>query len=168
VVLAAAVLAGLALVQVTVLAWLPAPLAAADLVVVAVLALAHARGPLAGAAAGAWSGALLDLLPPAAGPLGGWVLILGLAGLSFGHVVRSGRPGPFTSMLMLALAAGLVALMRAAVLWFAGVPASPGSLSVALTGAAGALVLAPLALLLAPGRRRTVRIPGDAPAVPVP
>ena len=91
-------LAGLVLLQVTLVAFLPTPVTAPDLVVVAVLALAIARGPVVGGLAGAWSGLLLDLVPPAAGVLGGWMLVLGLAGYVLGRVAATFRPGPLAAL----------------------------------------------------------------------
>jgi rod shape-determining protein MreD len=142
------VLLGLVLVQVTLVAFLPTPWAVPDLVVVAVLALGHAHGPRVGGLAGAWAGLLLDLVPPADGPLGGWMLVLALAGAVLGRVVAAGRPGPFASMVLLSAGAGLVVRARAAVLWFAGSPVGPGALGVAAATALYALVLAPAALLV--------------------
>ena len=149
--------AALVLVQVTVVAFVPTPVAAPDLVIVGVLGLAATRGPFVGGLAGAWAGLLLDLIPPAAGVLGGWMLVLGLAGYVLGRVAETRRPGPLGSMLLVAAAAGLVVLARAAVLWFSGVPIGWWSLAVAVASAALALILAPLALLVLSPRpeRRT-------------
>ena len=147
-VLLAIILVALALVQVSLVGFLPTPWAVPDLVVVAVLALAIARGPLAGGLAGAGAGLVLDLIPPASGPLGGWMLVLALTGAALGRVAETYQPGPFTAMLLLAIAAGAVVLARAAVLWFAGSSVGPWVLGAAVASAAWALVLAPLALLL--------------------
>lgn len=143
-------LVGLVVVQVAVVTFLPTPVAVPDLVLVAVLALAHAHGPWLGGLAGAWAGLMLDLIPPAAGPLGGWMLVLGLVGAALGQVVATNRPGPFTSMALLAMGAGLAVLARAAVLWFAGTPVDAlPSLVLAVASAAWGLLLAPVALLVA-------------------
>ncbi len=99
-------LVALALVQVSMLDFLPTPWAVPDLVVVAVLALAIARGPLVGGMAGAWAGLVLDLIPPAARGLwgldprarGGW------SGARPGG--REYRPGPVAAMALLAATAG--------------------------------------------------------------
>jgi len=162
-------LALLALLQVTVVAFLPTPVAAPDLVAVAVLALAHAHGPVVGGIAGAWAGLLLDLLPPAAGPLGGWMLALGLAGAGLGRVAAAARPGPLASLLLVALGAAAVVLLRAAVVWFAGVPVGAGVLAVAAASAAYGLLLAPVALLVVTPRavRRSRRRPVQPVGVPV-
>ena len=113
-------LVGLAIVQVSLVGFLPTPWAVPDLVVVAVLAVAVARGPLIGGLVGAGAGLVLDLIPPAAGPLGGWMLVLALAGAVMGRVAETYQPGPFAAMLLLAIGAGAVVVARAAVLWFAG------------------------------------------------
>jgi len=147
-VLLAIILVALALVQVSLVGFLPTPWAVPDLVVVAVLALAIARGPLAGGLAGAGAGLVLDLIPPASGPLGGWMLVLALAGAALGRVAETYQPGPFSAMILLAIAGGAVVLARAAVLWFAGSSVGPAVLGSAVASAAWALVLAPLALLL--------------------
>ena len=158
-------LAGLVLLQVTLVAFLPTPVTAPDLVVVAVLALAIARGPVVGGLAGAWSGLLLDLVPPAAGVLGGWMLVLGLAGYVLGRVAATFRPGPLAALAFLAVGAGLVVLARSAILWFAGTPIGWDALAVAAASSVLALVLAPLALLIvAP---RTPQRTAPARTVPV-
>lgn len=148
-VLLAVVLVFLAIVQVSLVDFLPTPWAVPDLVVVAVLALAIAHGPLTGGLAGAGAGLILDLIPPASGPLGGWMLVLAVAGVVLGRVAETYQPGPFAALLLLAIGAGVVVLARAAVLWFAGSSVHPPSvLAAAVASAAWALVLAPLALLL--------------------
>ena len=150
---AAAAIAGLlvvlVLVQVTLVAFLPVPVAVPDLVVVAVLALGHVHGPVVGGLVGVWAGLLLDLVPPAAGPLGGWMLVLGLAGAAIGWLARTGRPSAAASLGQVAGGAGLVVLARAAGLWFAGVPMHWPVLAAAAGAALWALLLAPAALLLA-------------------
>lgn len=147
------VLLALVLVQVTLVAFLPTPVAVPDLVVVAVLAVAITRGPgggpLPGGLAGAGAGLLLDLVPPAAGPLGGWTLVLGTAGVLLGRVAQAARPGPFAAMVLVALGTGAVVLARTAVHWFAGVPVDWSALGLAAASAGYALLLAPLALLVA-------------------
>ena len=143
-----AVLVGLALVQGAILSFLPTPGAVPDVVTVAVLAVACGYGPVAGGLAGAWAGLVLDLVPPAAGPMGGWILVLACVGAALGRVVATRRPGPWGSMLLLALSAGVVVLARAAVLWFAGAGLSSDVPATALAAVAYGLLLAPLALLV--------------------
>lgn len=167
---AAAVLAALVLAQVTLVSFLPVPLAAPDLVVVAVLAVAHAHGARAGAVVGAGAGLALDLVPPAAGPLGGWMLVLAVTGAALGHVVATGRPGPFGSLLLVAGGAAAAVLGRAAVLWFAGTPVGTSALGAAAASGAWALLLAPAALLAVPrgATRRTAPVRAVPPELTAP
>jgi rod shape-determining protein MreD len=140
---------GLVVLQVAIVAFLPTPVAVPDLVLVAVLALAHVHGPWVGGLAGAWAGLMLDLIPPAAGPLGGWMLVLGLVGAALGRIAATNRPGPFTSMGLLAVGVGVAVLARAAILWFAGTPEGVSSALVLASVSAGwGLLLAPVALLV--------------------
>ena len=157
-------LAGLVLVQVSLVAFLPTPLVVPDVVIVAVLAVAHAHGSVVGGLAGAWAGLLLDLAPPAAGPLGGWTLVLCAAGAALGRVADINRPGPFGSMVLLSLGTGLAVLARTAVVWFGGAPIGPGALGLAAASALYALLLAPLALLLV--SRRPARSTAPVRVVP--
>lgn len=154
-----AALVALVLVQVTLVSYLPTPWAVPDLVVVLVLALAHARGPLVGGAAGLWAGLMLDLVPPAAGPLAGWTLVLGLAGVLVGRVSGALRPGPFVAMALLGLATGLAVLAREGLLWFAGDPVRADTFGIALASAGYALLLAPVALLLVTPRAPATTAP---------
>jgi rod shape-determining protein MreD len=166
----AVVVVVLAILQVSLLDFLPTAWAVPDLVVVAVLALAVARGPLTGGLVGAGAGLTLDLIPPASGPLGGWMLVLAVAGAALGRVAETYQPGPFSAMVLISVAAGAVVLGRAAVLWFAGSSVDVAVLAAAVASAAWALVLAPLALLLvtrstapvtsAPGRRSSAGTAG--------
>lgn len=147
-VLLAVVLVILAIVQVSLVNFLPTPWAVPDLVVVAVLAVAISRGPLTGGLSGAGAGLVLDLIPPGTGPLGGWMLVLALAGAVLGRVAETYQPGPFAAMVLLAIGAGTVVLARVAVLWFAGSSVDLAAVGAAVASAAWGLVLAPLALLL--------------------
>ncbi len=157
----AVVLVVLALVQVSIVDFLPTPWAVPDLLVVAVLALAVANGPRVGGLAGAGAGLVLDLIPPASGPLGGWMLVLAVVGAVVGRVAETYRPGPFAAMLLLALGAGAAVVLRSAVLWFAGSSVDATVLVAAAASAAWALLLAPLALLL------VTRSTGQMPPGPV-
>ena len=149
-------LAALVLVHVSLVAFLPLPVAVPDLVIVAVLALGYAWGGVVGGLAGVWAGLLLDLVPSAAGPLGGWMLVLGLAGAVVGRMAATLRPGPWGALALLGLGAGATVLARGVVLWFAGAAPGTSLLVVAITSAALALLLAPLALLAtARGDRRS-------------
>lgn len=157
--IAGGVLTGLVLVQVVVVSSLPTPGAVPDLVLVAVAALAVARGPVAGGSAGLIAGMLLDLVPPAAGPLGAWTLVLGITGLMLGSACASLRPGPVASMALVAGGVGVAVLAREAVLWFAGDPVHGDALVVAAASAGYALVLSPVALLLVTPRAPRVTAP---------
>jgi len=160
----------LAIVQVSLLDFLPTTWAVPDILVVAVLAVSIARGPVAGVLVGAWAGLILDLIPPAAGPLGGWMLVLAVVAAVLGRVADTYRPGPFAAMALLAVAMGAVVLGRAAVLWFAGAAVGLPLAGAALAACLWALLLAPVALLLAtrshggPARRAPVAIGIPAPA----
>lgn len=77
-----------ALLQVGLLATLPIPGATPDLVLVVVAAMGLARGPSAGALAGAGGGLLLDLVPPATGAAGQWMLVLVLVGWTCGRLAE--------------------------------------------------------------------------------
>ena len=161
----------LAVIQVSLLDFLPTTWAVPDVLVVAVLAVSIARGPVVGALAGAWAGLVLDLIPPAAGPLGGWMLVLAVVAAVLGRVADTYQPGPFAAMALLALAMGAAVLGRAAVLWFAGAPVGLPLVGAALAASLWALLLAPVALLLAThaqGRRASrapvpIGIPAPAP-----
>lgn len=165
-VLAPLVLLALAIVQVSLVDFLPTPWAAPDLVTVAVLALAVAHGPVVGCLAGAGAGLALDLIPPAAGPLGGWMLVLTIAAAAVGQLADTQRPGPVAAMAAVAIGCGVVVLGRAAVVWFAGAPAELASVPQALAAAAWALLIAPLALIITTPRRRATPRPGPRRVVP--
>lgn len=147
------VLAGLwllAVVQATTLSWLSLPLGAIAPVLVAVLALGYALGPMPGAVFGAWAGLGLDLVPPAAGPVGSWALILTLVGAGMGQVSAARRPGAWLAVGLVGVGAVVATALRASVLWFAGATPPLGqTLVVALAAGAAAILLAPGALPLA-------------------
>ena len=123
------------LVQITLVTFLPLTRAVPDLVLVTVLALAHHRGALTGGLLGAWAGVLLDLVPPAIDPLGGWTLVLGVAGFVHGHIVATRRPGPLLALVLLAVTATAATVAHALVLWFAGVPVAADAVAEAAAGA---------------------------------
>lgn len=151
----------LVLVQVTLVNLLPTRWAVPDLVAIGVLAVAHAHGARVGVVVGAAAGLVLDLIPPAAGPLGGWMLVLVLVAALMGRAAGTYRPGPFAAMAMFAVGSGAVVLARAGVVWFAGAASGISwvTLLLAVVVSAGwGLLLAPAALLLSTRRTR--------PAVP--
>jgi rod shape-determining protein MreD len=106
---------GIMIVQVTVVNRLPLPgQAAPDLVLLAVVGYALARGAAAGAVMGFATGLLSDLLPPAAHLLGHNALVFCLVGFLAGRAVES-RPsaGPLVA-LACAVAGPVVALVTGA------------------------------------------------------
>lgn len=165
----------LGMAQASVLARMPLPLGAASPVLVTVLVLAHALGPVRGALFGAWSGLVLDLIPPAAGPVGGWALILTVAGLTMGYVCEARQPGPWLAIALVGVGAASVIGLRVVLLWFSGhSPAlAPGSL-VALCAGGTSVLLAPVGLVGAqlvaagrPPRLRRLRASPLEPLVPL-
>lgn len=108
-------LLGIMIVQVTVVNRLPLPgNAAPDLVLLAVVGYALARGAAAGAVMGFAAGLVSDLLPPAAHLLGHNALVLCLMGFLAGRAVES-RPfaAPLAAMAC-AVAGPVVALVTGA------------------------------------------------------
>lgn len=149
--------------QVTLVAFLPTPVAVPDLVLATVVVLGLVHGSHVGGLAGLWAGLLLDVVPPAAGPIGGWMLVLGLTGAASGRVGAALRPGPFAAMVLAATGVAAAVVGRALVLWFAGSGASSGALAtlgVAAASGGYGLLLAPVALLLLwrPVQRRTAPV----------
>lgn len=141
-------LAALVLIQVSLLNFLPTPWAVPNVVLVAVLALAVTRGPVSGALAGAWAGFLLDAIPPAVGPLGGWMLVLTIVCAVVGQVADTADPGPGAAMALVAGGAGSAVLGWAAILWFAGAAPPESVLASALAATVWGVILAPAALLV--------------------
>lgn len=154
------------LVQMTLLSRLPIPGATPDLVVVTVVALALAYGPMTGAVCGFGIGLLVDAAPPSDGPIGMAALLYLIVGAVTGAVVDPrDRTVPLLSAIV-GLAAGGVALGTAAftaligsdrVVW-ATVP------GVVLSSLVYAVVLAPFVI---PGvdwlvRRATVELAVNA------
>jgi len=144
------------LVQLTLLSRLGFPGATPDLIVVTIVALALAYGPLPGAIAGFSAGILLGLAPPFDGILGVEAVILTIVGLVTGAVIdprdRSvpvimGMVGLSTSGVVLLNALMLSVLSGDRVVW----DNIPG---LALTAALYGLILAPLVV---PGIGRIAR-----------
>ena len=111
-----------ALVQVTLLSRLGLPGATPDLVLVVVLALAFVRGPTAGAGIGFGAGLLVDVIPPADGPLGLSALLLALAGYAAGRFVDRTERSALAPLVATAVIAPLVVLARALMLGLVGDP----------------------------------------------
>jgi rod shape-determining protein MreD len=82
--LAVGLVVAAAVIQVSVLTRLPLPGATADLVLLVLMGIALARGPLTGALAGFGAGLVLDLMPPADHAVGRYAFVLCLAGYLLG------------------------------------------------------------------------------------
>jgi len=83
---AAGLVVAAAVIQVSVLTRLPLPGATADLVLLVLIGIALARGPLTGALAGFGAGLVLDLMPPADHAVGRYAFVLCLAGYLLGQL----------------------------------------------------------------------------------
>ncbi len=144
------------IVELTLLSRLGLPGATPDLVVVTIVALALAYGPLPGAIAGFSAGMLMGLAPPFDGILGVQAILFTIVGLITGAVVDPRDRSVPVIMGMVGLSTGGVVLLNALflavlsgerVVW----DTVPG---LALTGALYGLILAPLVV---PGIGRIVR-----------
>jgi len=144
------------IVELTLLARLGLPGATPDLVVVTIVALALAYGPLPGALAGFSAGILIGLAPPFDGVLGVQAIIFTLVGLVTGAVVDPRDRSVPVIVGMVGLSTGAVVLFNALflsvltgnrVVWEA-VP------ELTLTAALYGLILAPLVV---PGIGRIAR-----------
>ncbi len=144
------------IVELTLLSRLGLPGATPDLVVVTIVALALAYGPLPGAIAGFSAGILMGLAPPFDGILGLQAIIFTIVGLVTGAVVDPRDRSVPVIMGMVGLSTGGVVLLNAIflavlsgdrVVW----ETIPG---LALTAALYGLILAPLVV---PGIGRIVR-----------
>ncbi|MGI9136283.1 MAG: rod shape-determining protein MreD [Candidatus Nanopelagicales bacterium] len=142
--------------ELTLLSRLGLPGATPDLVVVTIVALALAYGPLPGAIAGFSAGILMGLTPPFDGVLGVQAIIFTIVGLVTGAVVDPRDRSVPVIMGLVGLSAGgvvflnalfLSALSSERVVW-ENVP------SLALTAALYGLILAPLVV---PGIGRIAR-----------
>jgi rod shape-determining protein MreD len=142
--------------ELTLLSRLGLPGATPDLVVVTIVALALAYGPLPGAIAGFSAGILMGLTPPFDGVLGVQAILFTIIGLVTGAVVDPRDRSVPVIMGMVGLSCGAAVLLNAL---FLAVLSServvwdivPG---LALTSALYGLILAPLVV---PGIGRIVR-----------
>lgn len=117
---ATAVILSALVLQVSVLARLGLPGATPDLLLVVVLVLAMAAGPMTGTVMGFAAGVLVDLAPPAAGSIGQTAAVYALAGFIAGHAaLEPGRPELRSVLTIGALAAG-VCLALTALGWALG------------------------------------------------
>jgi rod shape-determining protein MreD len=113
VVLAVALVATALVLQVSVLPRLPLPGATPDLVLLCVVGLALAGGPLTGAVVGFGSGLALDLAPPADHAIGRWALVLCLVGYAAGLAEDESDRSAFAPLLVVAAAAAGAAVLFA-------------------------------------------------------
>ncbi|MER6175914.1 rod shape-determining protein MreD [Streptosporangium sp. NPDC001681] len=112
-----ALLLGIMIFQVTVVNRLPLPgQAAPDLVLLAVVGYALARGAAAGAAMGFAAGLLSDVLPPAAHLFGHHALVLCLVGFIAGRAVESHPGAGPLAALACAVAGPVIAVATGALL----------------------------------------------------
>lgn len=107
-----ALVASALVVQLTVLDTLPFPGGSApDLVLLVVVAIALASGPLAGLASGFCGGLALDLAPPAVHSAGAYALVFCLVGYAFGQAARDTERSallPLTAMAVGAVTGSLL------------------------------------------------------------
>ncbi len=100
-------------IQSAILARLGLPGATPDMLLVAVLVIALAAGPLVGTVVGFSAGVLVDIAPPAAGSLGQTAAIYALAGFAIGHAqFEAGRP-EFAAVLLVGGVSAAVVLGQA-------------------------------------------------------
>lgn len=166
VLLCSGLLLAAALIQATLLSRLPIPGATPDLVVVTLVALALAYGPMTGAICGFAAGLLLDASPPSVGAIGVSALIYLVIGAVTGAVVDPRDRTVIVLSGIVGLAAGGAALATAifdTVLGSDGVVWSSVPL-VVLTSSLYAVILAPFVV---PGvdwlvRRMTVELAVNA------
>jgi rod shape-determining protein MreD len=161
--LAALLLTGAMILQITVLSRLPLPGATPDLLLVVVAAWALARGSIEGAIVGFAGGLLLDVAPPSDGPLGLTALVLAITGALVG-VVADEADRSAAAPLVITVLAALFALTA-----WAGLAALIGDPRVTWTALAGqwfaqALYTAVLAPFVLPLVQRLLRRVEPAPA----
>ncbi|MET9342505.1 rod shape-determining protein MreD [Nonomuraea sp. NPDC003804] len=132
------------LVQVTVVNRFPLPPGGGpDLVLLVVIGLALARGPVTGAVIGFCAGILIDVMPPTAHVLGQYAFVYALVGYVAGR-----RPGGTLVTVMLCVLAA--PLLAAAVGWLIGDPrvTAASVTSVVPVTVLYSLLLAPLVIRL--------------------
>jgi rod shape-determining protein MreD len=100
-------------VQSAVLARLGLPGATPDLLLVAVLVIAMAAGPLVGSVVGFAGGVLADLAPPAAGSIGQSAALYALAGFVIGQAEFEATKPELTAVLSIGGLSVLVVLVQA-------------------------------------------------------
>lgn len=115
------------LVQSTALVRLGLPGATPDLMLLVVVALALAWGAEAGALTGFAAGLLVDLAPPADGPLARWTFALTLVGCAVGSFTQDAERSLLVPLGAVAAAAGVAGLVVAAVGALVGEPGTSWS-----------------------------------------
>lgn len=154
--LAAAVVVTALLLQVGVVNRLRLPIGHPDLLVVCVVALALAAGPLAGTVTGFCAGLVADLIPPADHTLGRLAMAYAVIGYAAGLLEDLEERSVITTVLVVATASA------AAVMMFAGVGALLGDPRIDADSVTGSLtatvlydvVLAPFVVPLVSGAAR--------------
>lgn len=136
------------LVQSTLLSRLGIPGATPDLLVVSVVALALAMGPVQGAVAGFLAGALVDISPPSDTPLGVNSLVYLVIGFATGFVIDPRDRIVWVSMGLVGLSTGGAALATASLDALLGSPRVIWSEvpSVVLASTLYGVLLAPIVL----------------------
>ena len=108
--LAVVLLSTAVVLQTAVLSRIPLPGATPDLVLLVLVGLALAQGPVSGAVTGFFAGLLLDLVPPADGTVGRWALVMCLVGFAAGRSRDTVGRSTFRPLLVVAgLAAAAIA-----------------------------------------------------------
>lgn len=118
--LAAVLLTTAVVLQTVVLSRIPLPGATPDLVLLVVVGLALAQGPVSGLLTGFAAGLLVDLVPPADGTIGRWALVLSLVGFFAGRLSDSVDRSTLLPVLTVAAAAAGALLLYAGLGWLLG------------------------------------------------
>lgn len=100
--------------ELSVLSRLPLPVATPDLVLLVVVALGLAWGPLPGSVVGFCSGLALDLVPPADHTIGRWALVLSAVGYLAGLAQDAVERSAFLPVLVVAVLAAGAGVLYAA------------------------------------------------------
>jgi len=154
--------------QVTVVNQLPLPGGGPDLVLLVLASLAFVQGERSGAITGFAAGLLVDLVPPAAGPVGRWAAILCLAGYAAGRVGPRVRESALRVMLAIAiLSVGTVLAFAALAVVVGDVGLTLDSaVTVALATAGYDVFLSPFVIPALMGLARRVEPPTQRPYQP--
>lgn len=115
VVLTGTLLVTAAILQVTVVNPLDLPGGGPDLVLLVLIPLAMVQGPMSGAVTGFCAGLLVDLVPPAAGHVGSWALVLCVTGFLAGQFRFDSRRSALRTLGVVAGLSAFVVLAHAGV-----------------------------------------------------